>query len=321
MFVKSLLNIADNISSNLHVKLFGEKPALNTFLFHACMEKPADYKYNLLYPQERLTVQSFREFIHFFLEHDYTFTGPFSGNTAPLDPERKYGMITFDDGYYNNINLLPVLEEFNIPALFFVPTDYLYNGKIFWSDALYYFRKKAGQTDDAVLKEVMYLKGLRLSEIESYIITQFGKTALDTRHDANRFMTEQEFVAFAQHPLVYIGNHTHTHEVLTNLSEEEVRNEFVTSQQVLQQLLGTAPDWVSYPNGSFNERIIAIAAEAGMHTGITTIMEKNYFPLDRNVQGQLLLHRFNPVVQDGKMSLNKFRSSFQLKTKLKQWIN
>lgn len=321
MFLKSLLNIADDLSSNIYVKMFGEKPALNTFLFHACLEKSSDYKHNLLYPQERLTVQDFRNFIHFFLDQGYIFTGPFTAGVDQLDPAKKYGLITFDDGYYNNINLLPVLEEFNIPALFFVPTDYLYNGKIFWSDALYFYRKQSGQTDETILKEVMHLKGLRLSEIESYIRTNFGKHALDVQHDANRFMTEQEFVQFARHPLVHIGNHTHTHEVLTNLSEEEVNKEFRTAQDILQKLLGRQPDWVSYPNGSFNERIIAIAAEAGMHTGISTIMEKNYFPLAHYIHGQLLLHRFNPLVQDGKMALNKFRSSFQLKTKLKQWIN
>lgn len=321
MSVKSILNIADNLSSNLYVKMFGEPPALNTFLFHACLERASDYKHNLLYPQERLTVADFRHFIDFFLEQGYAFTGPFAPGSRDLDPGKKYGLITFDDGYYNNVHLLPVLEEYKVPALFFVPTDYLYNGKLFWSDALYGFRKQSGQTDEAVLKEVMYLKGLRLKEIEAYMHKNFGAGALDVKHDANRFMTEQEFIQFAQHPFVHIGNHTHTHEVLTNLSADEVGQEFSTSQRILRQLLGVAPDWVSYPNGSFNDGIIEVASKLGMHTGITTIMEKNLFPLNNYINGQLVLHRFNPLVQDGKMLLNKFRSSFQLKTKLKKWIS
>lgn len=321
MPAKSIINFIDHVTANMHVNVFGEKPALSTFLFHACLEQSTDYRHHLLYPQERLTVSDFRNFIDYFQNKGYQFISPEQVDQGQLNPKQKYGLITFDDGYFNNFNLLPVLEEFKVPALFFVPTAYFNNGKLFWSDALYHYRKKGGQTDAMIQKEVIHLKSLKLKEIEHYILEQCGAKALDAANDMNRFMTEQEFIRFAQHPFVHIGNHTHTHEILTNLDTEAVRQEFEVAQNILQQLLGYRPGWVSYPNGSFNDAVISVAAQSGMHTGITTIMEKNYFPLDNRIHGQLLLHRFNPVVVNGQMHLNKFRSDFQLKTQLKKWLS
>ncbi|MDD4197922.1 MAG: polysaccharide deacetylase family protein [Paludibacter sp.] len=119
----------DNATSNIHLKIFGEKPGLNTFLFHACLEKDADFERNLIYPQERLTVSRFKNFIDYFLHNGYEFIDPTKISSTQLNPNRKYGLITFDDGYYNQFNILPVLEEYKIPAVFYVPTDYLDNGK------------------------------------------------------------------------------------------------------------------------------------------------------------------------------------------------
>ena len=51
--------------------------------------------------------------------------------------------LTFDDGYRDNFeNARPLLEKYNIPATFFIPTNNLLNGKAFWWDRL----------QDAILK-------------------------------------------------------------------------------------------------------------------------------------------------------------------------
>lgn len=321
MIARTVLNIADKYAAQIHRTLFGEKPALSTFLFHACLPKAGDYERNLIYPQERLTVAQFRNFIQYMLDSGYTFVQP--NDIYPglrPEPHQKLALITFDDGYYNNTHLIPVLEEFEVPALFFVPTAYLYNGKKFWSDALYQARRQQQRSDEEILREVISLKSLRLEQIENKLCQEFGAAILDQSDDFSRFMSEDEFKSFAAHPLVHIGNHTHTHEILTHLSASEVRAELQASQEVLERLLGHKPLWISYPNGSFNNETISIAASMGLDTGISTIMQKNYFPLNNIVANQLLLHRFNPVVENDRLSLDKFKSDFQFKTKLKQWL-
>jgi peptidoglycan/xylan/chitin deacetylase (PgdA/CDA1 family) len=46
-------------------------------------------------------------------------------------------LITFDDAYLDNYkNAKPILEKYNCPALFFVPSFYLGQKKMFWSDEL-----------------------------------------------------------------------------------------------------------------------------------------------------------------------------------------
>ncbi len=45
--------------------------------------------------------------------------------------------ITFDDGYTDNfLHAKPILENFNSPATFFIASDYIGSGKLFWWDLL-----------------------------------------------------------------------------------------------------------------------------------------------------------------------------------------
>lgn len=255
------------------------------------------------------------------MDAGYIFIDPQRIKNGDLSEDKHYALITFDDGYFNNYNILPILATYNVPAVFYFPTAYLTNGKKFWSDALYTARKKQNKSDEEILKEIMYLKSLRLSDIENYLTKEFTASILDSNDDISRFMTVEEFKSFADYPNVYIGNHTHNHEVLTNLTEQEVLLEFEQSQDILNDLLETKIDTVSYPNGSYNNSIIKIAQTLDLNIGITTIMEKNYFPLENIIHNQLILHRFNPVVKNNKIDASNFRSDFQLKTKLKKWLS
>jgi peptidoglycan/xylan/chitin deacetylase (PgdA/CDA1 family) len=46
-------------------------------------------------------------------------------------------VVTFDDGYADNLqNALPQLEQYEVPATFFVTTGYIGSGREFWWDAL-----------------------------------------------------------------------------------------------------------------------------------------------------------------------------------------
>ena len=57
---------------------------------------------------------------------------------------QKIAILTFDDGYFNNSLILPILEEFGVPALF-IATDNIRENKCFWWDVHYRERVRRAQ--------------------------------------------------------------------------------------------------------------------------------------------------------------------------------
>ena len=315
---KAILNTADRLISSSTVNIFGEKPGLSTFLFHGIYKNQNEIDSNSIFPQENLTLQLFREFLDYFLFKGYQFIGPDDMQSSKLQSDINYGLITLDDGYFNNTLLLDTLSEYKVPAVFFVPTAFITEGEKLWSDVIFSERRKMGIDYNTIFNEIMSLKPLRVAKIKDYITKEFGKDKFKPKNDIDRPMTEAEFRSFAKHPLVHIGNHTHRHEVLGLLSEQEILEELTVSQKILTELTGTTPDFISYPYGSYSDSVLDISKKLKFKSGITTIQKKNIIPIQESQN--LLLNRFNPVVENGVIHYKKLRSSFQFKTLMKKWL-
>ncbi len=321
MTAKGLLNTLDAFAAKAQLSLTGERPGLSIFLFHGIFEDDSAPDNSPIFPQERMTVQLFRQFVDYFSNLGYNFLSPGQLTTEELDARENYALITFDDGYYNNTFILDVLKEYSAPALIFISTAYLREQKSFWSDVLYRERKKRGATDDQILQEIIGLKHKKVTEIFRQLETSFGQQSIKPIDDTDRPLTPSELTELARHPYVYIGNHTHQHEVLTNLTPEEVRAEIAISQQLLEEWIGYTPDWISYPNGSYNDTVLSVSEHAGFKAGITTVQQKNkVWQPKTGGREALLLSRFNPVAINGHIDYTRLRASFQLKTRLKQWL-
>ena len=119
-----------------------ERPALVSFLFHSLFETEAEIRSGLIHPQEATTKQAFRHFLDHFLNAGYRFVS-LSDVENGLDANGKYGCITFDDGYANNLRILDTLREYGVPATVFVATAYVAEGKRFWWDTIYSERSLA----------------------------------------------------------------------------------------------------------------------------------------------------------------------------------
>ncbi|HYO10817.1 MAG TPA: polysaccharide deacetylase family protein [Tepidisphaeraceae bacterium] len=275
---QNLVRSTDSAVARLYLSLFRERNALNCFLFHSLFRHQADIARDLIDPLDRTTVAHLRQLIEYYLAHGYRFVGP-REVLGGLSADRKYAMITFDDGYFNNTLALPVLESLGVPAVFFISSGHVRDGKCFWWDVLYRERRAQGASPRQVYREALGMKYLKTEEIERRLTDRFGPGALRPRTDIDRPFTPDELREFARHPLVQIGNHTAGHAILTNYSGEGVRWQIGRCQDDLQEMTGQRPEAIAYPNGAYNADVLAACDELGIRLGFTIKPHKSPIPV------------------------------------------
>lgn len=154
-------------------------------------------------------------------------------------PNEKLVFISFDDGWQKNLLLLPLIEKYGIPVTVFVSTEALNSGNFWWE----YARHVGGDS------KVLTLKELDEESFNKEIDIMKSQVKLD-----RSALTIEELKYFVQHPLIEIQSHTHTHPILTNISEDSLNIELQYSKQFLEVNLGTIINKLSYPNGSYENR-------------------------------------------------------------------
>ena len=309
-FVMPALRYLDARAAALSLRLRGDRPALLGFMFHSLFADRKEVESGLLDPFQPVTVADLRAFVEIFLEAGYRFVAP-ADLEAGLDPGGRYGLITFDDGYANNLRLLPILAEFDVPATLFVSANHLAEAKGYWWDVLYRESHKRGLPSDQVDGERDRLKALPPAEIEAALAGRFGAEALRPVGDSDRPMTESELKAFAADPRVTIGNHTADHARLTLCGDDEVAAQIRQCQDFLGKVLGIVPEIIAYPNGDHDERVVRIAAENGLRFGVTVEPCKTPLPLEP--ERSMTVPRFMPTGGDGlRDQCLSYRSELQL---------
>jgi peptidoglycan/xylan/chitin deacetylase (PgdA/CDA1 family) len=314
---KRALNWLDEQVALAHLAVRPERPALLVFMFHVLFEGEAAMKQNLVDPQQRITTQVFAEFVAYYQAHGYAFVTP-KEVLAGLDPARKYVLITFDDGYYNNHLALPILRHYGVSATFFISSHHVQANHAFWWDVVYRARLRQPLPPAAQQAEYALLKQLRHEAIETYLLAHFGPDALCPVSDLDRPFTPAELATFAQAPEVVLGNHTSHHAVLTNYPPPAAIRELQDCQQYLAHLTGTLPGAVAYPNGNVSAAVLAATREVGLRLGTTVQAGKNYLPFAYHHVDSLQLKRFLLWGdQDVQRQCTLFRADFHVKQLLR----
>jgi len=294
--------LPDTILSSLYLSLKKEKPSLVVFTFHSLFKNKKEIGYRHIDPQLGITLEHFDQFIQYFLKYEYEFIAPYQIING-LDANKKYVMITFDDGYYNNILSVPYLKKYEIPATFFISMDHISKRKCFWWDVQYRERLQQGFQISEILNEQEQLKLLPNKDIEKKLQLLFGKEILDPLGDIDRPFTINELKHFSEEPFVFLGNHTKNHAILTNLPSNEITEQIQQTQNFITGITGSSnPQIISYPNGNYSEEVINIAKKLGLEIGFTTDEKKNFLPLPKHSNALLTLGRFDITEND---SINK----------------
>jgi peptidoglycan/xylan/chitin deacetylase (PgdA/CDA1 family) len=268
-----------------------EGGTLLCFLFHGLFESDEELRSGKLDSQQGVTVEMFRAFLSHFQRQGYRFVSPRQILTEP-STGGKYLLLTFDDGYFNNLRALPVMEEFHAPAVFFISSDHVREGKAFWWDVALRESRKRGKTEEEIRRTVAGYKRRKTEDVESQLKREFGKDALRPVGDLDRPFTPGELREFAEHRLVSLGNHTKNHAILTNYSLAGVREQIQGGQHALQQMTGKLPEMISYPNGHSSPEIQQAACEAGLQLGVVVRGGKNRLPLKIGSPEAMMLKRF-----------------------------
>lgn len=278
-----------------------ENDQLLVFYFHGLFDSMKQKDLNYIDPQNNMTVSQFVYFIEYFLKNKYKFIQP-EDLLGGLKNDRCYAMITFDDGYFNNMLAIEILNNYKIPAVFFITTKNVKEDKSFWWDIIYKFRTKQGSSFETIRNEHRSLKSFKYTYIDNYIVQNFGIEAFKPWSDIDRPFNENEVKNLSKSPYISFGNHTHNHSILTNYNKEEIKEEMRESNNILFDLTGTLPIAIAFPNGNYNKLVLEATEEVDLRYGFTTESKKNLLPIEP--QNFICLSRF---MTNG-IKINKFGS-------------
>lgn len=205
------------------------------------------------------------------------------------DNEKDFVLLTFDDGYRNNLTTaLPVIEKFEKKAIIFITTEFIsrkaYPYELELASVIEHRdglivpdRKMSIDIGDRSSEECTYQRLRRPLKTKSHAAREafMEKLAVLNGYKRDRFQDEpilswEEVIELDRHSLVTIGAHTRTHPVLTRRFPWTAYREMKSSKQVLERMLGREVKHFSYPYGRNNILVRTLARLAGFRWAFTT---------------------------------------------------
>jgi peptidoglycan/xylan/chitin deacetylase (PgdA/CDA1 family) len=232
-------------------------------------------------------------------------------NNKPLN--KHYALITFDDGYIDNYEqAFPCLKKHQLPAAFFVPTAYVETNKIPWWDQIGWMVRHSEikqitlsndhSSQNITIDRQAINKTLR--SITSYI-KHNRDIPLDIFMQSIASQTEHQFDNIdIQQPLFMtwemlremsasgmdIGSHSHSHKILSSLSEADQLSEIQLSKTTIEEKLNKTVNAFAYPEGgieTYTQQTVTILGNLGYQVGfnfcrdINVDLQSNLYELNR----------------------------------------
>ena len=182
--------------------------------------------------QPHLDIKQFENIIK-MLNENYCFLKP----DEIFNNKKKGILLTFDDGFQNNYNnVIPILNSYDIPGLFFISTQH-------------------------VIEPNNWLSFIK-QNMKKYTVNQDILSA-DLKIDYFDGLTKDQIIKMANNPLHTIGSHTVTHPDLTKLSVTNIDSELINSKNYLENITNKPIEYFAYPYGNYNKIVIENVKKAG----------------------------------------------------------
>ncbi len=199
--------------------------------------------------------------------------------------------ITFDDGYRDNFTVAsPVMQRYGLPSTIFVSTGFLDGGRM-WNDSVIEAVRRApgtvidaqklglgthsvatdaerSQTIHKLLDQLKYLPfAERLARVKKLCELIGAELPTD-------LMLSTLDVIAARRANIEIGAHTVNHPILTQIDDQQARNEMTESKVRLEEILKEKITLFAYPNGrpdqDYATRHAQMVKEVGFKMAVST---------------------------------------------------
>lgn len=237
-----------------------------------------------------------------------------------LESNENIFFITFDDGLKEQINYaLPILEELNLSAMFFVNSRNFKNKIISTVHKIHLLRsilpssiilEKASkiealclsesekqraqfiyQYDDKRSAELKYLLNYKMNfDLQELFIDSLFSVYFDEDEILNElYFSNKDLISLASKG--HLGSHTHSHYPLGLLDSDVIFKELEMSKIFFEKLTNSVINMVAYPYGTkeaCNDEVALLSQKASYKLGFTTQRGTN----TKN-ENKLLLNRFD----------------------------
>jgi len=205
--------------------------------------------------------------------------------------KNKDYILTFDDGYKDHLNILPLLQKYNLKGIFFPCIMPLVEHKVFDFNKSQFLMAKLGDNMARLFENRFEIKLDRKTNHYNRFDTPFignYKLALHelSPEKRNEFLNDLFSMHFGDEEKfskelymdwndlkklinagMEIGSHGYYHKLLNHNGQVQ---EIVESKLVLNTKLGIDVKWFCYPYGRYNSHSIELLRKSGYNHAITT---------------------------------------------------
>ena len=320
--LKQSVNTVNEFAAAVKLALCGDAPGLAIILMHSVYPCAKAIESDRFDPHHPMLLDDFEKFVAELHANGFTFVSDREVSER-LAPDGKYVWLTLDDGYANNLAILPILQKYNAQATIFVSAGNVLQGRSFWWDVLWRESRARNVPPADIRSRGSALKRLPYHEIERQLLECFGRAAFEPAGEYDRPLTPDELKALAQSPSISIGNHTVDHAILTQLSHEDGMRQIERCQDLIADMIGFRPISIAYPNGSYTEAIAKDSGQHGLTVGVTTERRRRVpgLPLtrpmtlprismrsDQNLSAQIRMLRASLKLSNGLFRTNRLEA-------------
>jgi poly-beta-1,6-N-acetyl-D-glucosamine N-deacetylase len=203
--------------------------------------------------------------------HKVSYTGKLRAQLEHAKYKRV--LVTVDDGDPSFYQVFyPEATRLQIPVVLFVVTSLIETEQPFWWDEVVYYLGEAKGN-----KEVRRLKSITNQERLQYLKTlKANSNKAPLKYQQLSVAQLQEMQAAG----VLIANHSHTHPMFDQCTEEEIRAELRASKAFFTQHGLKGYEYFAYPNGNYNERVQKILIEEGIQYAFLFDHQLNKAPIN-----------------------------------------